>query len=145
MALRCTCDEAILAAENAGKLASGDQPHGYPSVGAPREAFGVLLSGLEAGREPGALLPAFTKALDRAHAAQYRALQKKLAGSGSELEELIAQFEEFERGLTLARRHYETVADGLRRRCEFYEGLLLQRFSADFAKGPAKGPAKGSE
>jgi len=93
MALQCACDEVHAHATNAGRLSRNEQPHGYPEVEPPSEALAKCLAHLE----------------------------KKVTAAVADLNGVITALEAFERGLTLARRNYETVVDGLRRRGEHFE------------------------
>lgn len=95
MALQCASDEAHAQAANVGKLVAGLQPHGYPPIPHPRD-IGTLGPGL-------------------AH------LEVKMAGVIKDLGDVYAELEGFERGLTLARRDYEAVVDGLTQRAEHFE------------------------
>ena len=101
MRIRCVCDEILLSATNVDRLAAGDQPHGYPST------------------KDIAVTPVMKKCMDH--------LRKKIKGSGSELESIKEALDEFERNLTVTRRNYETVVDGLRVRDEYYEGRAAEK------------------
>jgi hypothetical protein len=96
MALQCACDAVILEAANVGRLVEGGRLHAYP---APSAALGR----------------------DTAVAKNLEHLGKKLSSAGSELSKIAEAFSNFERALTLARRSYEAVVDGLRRRHARYE------------------------
>jgi len=104
MALQCACDEVHAHATNAGRLARNEQPHGYPSVGKP---------------------PSEAAAKCLAH------LEKKVMAAVGDLTGIIAALEVFERDLTLARRSYEGVVDGLRRRGEHFEAAYKAEEAAE--------------
>jgi hypothetical protein len=92
MALRCACDDVLVQAANLGRLIIGVTPHGFPADNRALPPDGALARNL-------------------AHMA------KKLNEAGGTLETLVTNLQGLERDLALARRAYETVVDGLRRRC----------------------------
>jgi hypothetical protein len=96
IALQTVCGDVHLQAANAGKLSNGGRPHGYPTLRTP-------------------LAP------DQAKLFEW--MQSKLDAASTELTRIGDTIERFERQLALTRRAYETVAVGLTRRSEYYEGL----------------------
>lgn len=95
MALQVACDDVLLQATNAQKLADGGQPHGYPTADglAPQD-----------------------------HATKcFEYLGKKVSAAGNDLAQIVTALEGFERELTLARRAYENAVDGLARRGQYFE------------------------
>jgi hypothetical protein len=95
MNLQCASDEVLLEATNVGRLANGEKPHGYPAANEPLVAETAL-------------------------AKNFAHLQKKLVNAGDALTAVLLALADFERDLTLGRRNYETVVDGLRRHVDHY-------------------------
>jgi hypothetical protein len=96
MVLHTACGEVHLQAANAGKLAGGGRPHGYPTMQTP-------------------LTP------DQAQVFAW--MQLKLDAASAELSRIGDTIETFECEVILARRAYEAVAVGLTRRSSYFEGL----------------------
>jgi hypothetical protein len=109
MALQCVRDEVILHATNIERLISGTTPHGYPAQPDPKDRDGVLTRNMSY-------------------------LMKKVSGAGEELSRIIVYLEDFERGLTLARRNYESVVDGLQRRHDGLEAAIEKVTTATAAR-----------
>jgi hypothetical protein len=93
MDLRCATDDVLVQATNLDRLVAGEALHGFPAANRPLPRDGPLAQNLT-------------------HMA------KKLRQSGAALEKLATDLQNLERALTLARRGYEAVVDGLRRRCD---------------------------
>ena len=110
MALQVACDDVLLQATNAQKLADGGQPHGWPA------ADGLTPQGHAARR--------------------FEHLGKKVTAAGNDLTQIVAALEDFERKLTLARRAHENVVDGLARRGQYYEEAYGE--AAFLAQGQAR-------
>jgi hypothetical protein len=137
MALQCACDDLILQESNVGRLANGEQPHGYPALGTRRAPAAPASPARDGSGVPEGL------AQNLGH------LAKKLASIGAGLGESVKAVESFERSLTLARRNYETVVDGLRRRQDHYElayreATALARADAFVAQDGAPATAEGA-
>lgn len=94
MAMQIACDDLLLQAINAQKLAKGGHPYGYPPS------------------PPSQLGPGFDH------------LGLKMRGIGDELARIVDAFQNFECNLTLVRRLYEVVVDGWMRRGEHYEKVF---------------------
>jgi hypothetical protein len=95
MELQVACDNVLLQAANAQKLAEGGLPHGYPPAG---------------GGDHGSRC---TEHLGR-----------KLQGAGGALARIVEELKRFEQDLTLTRRTYETTVEGLARRSEYFRGVF---------------------
>lgn len=98
MDLQCACDDVLLQATNVERLAGGEKPHGYPAEGVPLHEENPLRKNM-------------------------KHLAKKINESGATLGNVAAALEAFERDMTLARRSYEAVVDGLCRRLESLESV----------------------
>jgi hypothetical protein len=112
MALQVACDDVLLQATNAQKLADGGQPHGYPAADdlSPQE-----------------------------HAAKsFEYLGKKVSAAGNDLAQIVTALEGFERELTLARRAYENAVDGLARRGQYFEEAYGEAAFLAGREGPRK-------
>jgi hypothetical protein len=96
MALQVAWDDVVLQATNAQRIASGDQPHGYPAMGSSASHFRC-----------------------------FEHFGEKVAAAGRDLARIVGAFEEFERKLTLARRGHESVVSGLLRRSQYFEDVAL--------------------
>jgi hypothetical protein len=93
MMLRVAFDEVFQQSTNAARISEGGSPHGFPAPGSANHA-----------------------------SACFHTLSRKLAAASEEIEKSITALEEFESKLTIARRSYEFVVDGVVRRVRHHEG-----------------------
>jgi hypothetical protein len=100
MAIQVACDNVLLHATNAQKIADGGQPHGYPAT-------------------DGGPLPTHV-------AKTINYLGQQVVSVGNDLTQAVKGLEEFERELTLARRQYENTVDGLVRRGQYFEDAYAE-------------------
>ena len=117
MALQCAIDEVHAHASNALKLTVNEQPHSYPPVGPDRPTAAMV------------------KCLNH--------LEKKVMSAVGDLNRTSEMLNTFERDLTLTRRNYETVVDGLRRRDEYYMAAYAE--ISNLASGGSSGAPMKNE
>lgn len=97
--LRCVRDEVHAHTANVGLLAKNEQPYGYPAVEEP---------------------PGGAMARCLAH------LERRMMSSVADLDAITVALDDLERRLTLARRNYEAVVDGLCRRGAHFEAAYTE-------------------
>ena len=116
MSLRCACDDVLVQATNLGRLIAGEAIHGFPATNRALPKDSAIAQNL-------------------AHMA------KKIGEVGTALENLAIGLQGLERDLTLTRRGYEQVVDGLRLRHDNLEAALRE---AEARTGLAGGTASAS-
>jgi hypothetical protein len=87
MKLQCVDDEVSLQVANIGRLVEGKPPHGFPAASRPA---------------------------DEPMGANFGYLAKKLTAANGEIGAVLEGMKSLERELTLVRRQYEQIVDGLR-------------------------------